>query len=184
MTKYTITNTTSGHVLGDYEGATPLAAYREHLTAAGYRETDVRATMARVAAEREADSDWQSIDAADDLDWDTIPADLSVEEVDTTDTPTITAEITGRGKDSQCRDEPGAVDADIYADSAKVGEVTLMPDRQTGELGAWGDLEHWASSDLIDWLDGRDDRQEIISAIVVAVREAAAEDTEADAGAR
>lgn len=59
MTKYTITNTTSGADIGTYEGETALDAYRAMMADAGYR------------TQAEAESAGYSLDA--------IPADVDVE---------------------------------------------------------------------------------------------------------
>lgn len=89
--------------------------------------------------------------------------------------PTITAEITGRGADSTVPDDADAVDADIYADGELIGAVTLKIDGHDGRLSTWGGcVEHWADSDVIEWLDGQDSRRGAIASIEDAVRKAAA----------
>lgn len=108
---------------------------------------------------------------------------MTTETIITTDTE-ITAEITGRGPDSQVRDNPGAVDAEIYADGELVGEVTLVPDRESGKLTTWGDRDHWANGDMLatlllqderaaedpDVLDGRRLADEIVGAVRLAAK--------------
>lgn len=87
--------------------------------------------------------------------------------------PDIEAEITGRGANSTVPDNPGAVDARIYMDGEPVCEVTLLPDpASNGELCPWGgSVDNWLSDPSI--LDGTDSPPELLSAIVVAVRNAA-----------
>ena len=89
---------------------------------------------------------------------------------------TYTATITGIGPDSTVPENPRAVDADIFISEQCIGEVTLMPHEQTGDLGCWGDMEHWASQPLINHLRSLDkDRyndaiEEIIAAVVEVSR--------------
>lgn len=94
----------------------------------------------------------------------------------TTTNRTYTAEITGRGSDSTVPDNAGAVDADIYRQGRKVGEVTLKPD-QRGYLRIWGDTPYWADDDMIQHLDtiGGDDRHRVVAAVEAAVMAAEVE---------
>jgi hypothetical protein len=90
----------------------------------------------------------------------------------------ITVAITATGANSVCGTEhPMAVDAVVSIGGLEVGEVTLIPDHEVngGELDIWGDLDHWASQDLIDDLDRCDDRELAIREIVGAVRKAVTE---------
>lgn len=93
-----------------------------------------------------------------------------------------TAEITARGAESCCPDNPDAVDASIYADGEYVGETTLVPPedervRYTHDgklrMESWGDgLEHWADVALVAHLEGildDQDQRDAIDAIEHAV---------------
>lgn len=104
---------------------------------------------------------------------------LALAEIDLDAPDLILAVVTGRGAKSTVPDDPGAVDADVWCCGARVGSVTLKPakDRnRAGLLVAWGDPEHWASSDLLDWLGPafyHDAVDTLPGRICAAVREAA-----------
>jgi hypothetical protein len=96
-----------------------------------------------------------------------------------------------------CSDVPGAVDADVTLDFGGVslfGEVTLLPDENTGRLDAWGEPGNWISDALLKAIytacgnvGGRTSAwtevdpnavqrfNEVRDALVVAVRDAAEE---------
>jgi len=83
----------------------------------------------------------------------------------------ITAKITAHGNESTVPDNAKAIDADIYHDFIRIGSVTLLPHGQTGELSIWGNcLDHWADSQLIEWLNLREDIYDTIEGIESAVR--------------
>ena len=83
----------------------------------------------------------------------------------------LTAVITARGADSYVPDCEGAVDADIFSNGEKVGEVTLLPDPgDQNRLGPWGQgLDHWANYQLVSWILDQEDKSEVIDNIVNAV---------------
>lgn len=61
---------------------------------------------------------------------------------------------------STCTDTAGATDIDVTVTINGVslnGEVTLAPQQYDGELGAFGDPEHWVSGDLLRHLRMLDD---------------------------
>lgn len=80
----------------------------------------------------------------------------------------FTATITARGADSTVPDNAGAVDADIFRDGVKVGEVTLLPDGR-GFLTTWGShVDHWASYQLQQAIDLDEHRAAILDAVNAA----------------
>lgn len=100
---------------------------------------------------------------------------LGLAEIDLDAPDLILAVVTGRGPKSTVPDDPSAVDADVWCCGAMVGSVTLKADH-TGLLVPWGDPEHWASSDLLEWMGPAlytNDIDTLPGRIVAAVRKAA-----------
>lgn len=104
---------------------------------------------------------------------------LALAEIDLDAPDLFLAVVTGRGEKSSVPDDPGAVDADVWCCGAMVGKVTLKPSRDQRDDGAlvpWGDPEHWASDDLLEWMGPAlytDEPNSLPGRIVQAVRKAA-----------
>ena len=81
---------------------------------------------------------------------------------------TITAKVTGFGADSTVPHNSGAVDADVYFDGQKVGEVTLLPDHN-GRLSIWGEPNNWADPNILDAMNTLDSEEAVVEAVVEAV---------------
>lgn len=85
---------------------------------------------------------------------------------------TLSAEITGKGEDSSIPDNADAVDADVYVDGEVIGQATLLPHEQTGELDTYGDDPRmWADDALLVWMEARGGVGEWKDEIAATVRE-------------